>query len=214
MKFYIQSILLISIICGTACSTPTSTPKSTIKQDLSGLNKAYFASGCFWCVEAIFESVEGVAEAKSGYAGGKTKDPTYQSIGSGRTGHAESVEVYYDPEIVSYSTLLKVFFGSHDPTTLNRQGPDAGSQYRSAIFYQNEEEKDLAVKYVQKLKEDRVFQGEITTEIAALTVFYIAEDYHQGYEANNPNNPYVRSVSIPRLNKFKKRFPTLLKNGH
>ena len=176
--------------------------------------KTVFASGCFWCVEAIFESVEGVAEAISGYAGGTAKDANYSDVSAGITDHAEAVEVYYDPEIVSYNTLLEVFFGSHDPTTLNRQGPDAGRQYRSTIFYKNEVEKDLAENFIAKLKEEKVFDGPITTTLEPLTKFYKAEDYHQDYEKRNPNQPYVRAVSIPRLKRFQARYPQLLKKEH
>ena len=183
--------------------------------ELAKLKKAYFASGCFWCVEAIFESVVGVKEVVSGYSGGKIENPTYQQVASGRTLHAEAVEVYYDPELVSYETLLLVFFDSHDPTTLNRQGPDRGPQYRSAIFYIGETEKNLAESYIKKLTDEEVFDGPITTEVSAFTKFWKAEDYHQDYERKNPNQPYVRAVSIPRLNKFKDKHPELLKkNAH
>ena len=176
--------------------------------------KSVFASGCFWCVEAIFESVEGVAEAISGYAGGNANDANYSMVSAGSTKHAEAVEVYYDPEIVSYNTLLEVFFGSHDPTTLNRQGPDAGTQYRSTIFYKNKNEKELAEAYIKKLENDKVFNGDITTTLEPLTKFYDAEDYHQDYERRNPNQPYVRSVSIPRLKRFQAKYPHLLKKDH
>jgi peptide-methionine (S)-S-oxide reductase len=180
-------------------------------QQIEGLSKAYFASGCFWCVEAIFEEVKGVEEVISGYSGGNSAQPTYSEVSSGKTRHAESVEVYYDPKVVSYATLLKVFFGSHDPTTLNQQGPDRGPQYRSVIFYQNAEEKALAEAYVNQLEQENVFNKPIVTEIVAFDKFYPAEAYHQDYEKNHPENPYVRSVSIPRLNRFKDRFPELLK---
>jgi peptide-methionine (S)-S-oxide reductase len=185
-----------------------------MQKDLSGLHKAYFASGCFWCVEAVFESVTGVVEAVSGYTGGMVSDPTYESVSAGVTGHAEAVEVYYDTTLIDYPTLLKVFFGSHDPTTLNRQGPDAGTQYRSGIYYQNDQEKEQAEEYIRGLEESKVFSGSITTELAPLDVFYRAEEYHQDYEVKNPNNPYVRAVSIPRLRKFQKAYPELLKAGH
>lgn len=177
------------------------------------LQEAVFAAGCFWCVEAVFESVEGVKEAVSGYAGGVGNTATYEMVGSGRTDHAESVKVYYDPKVVDYSTLLTVFFGSQDPTTLNRQGPDSGTQYRSAIFYKNEDEKNLAKAYIKKLEEDKVFSGKITTTLEPLNGFFEAEDYHQNYERNNPDNPYVQRVSIPRLKRFQSKYPELLKKG-
>ena len=182
-------------------------------KDLSGFQKAYFASGCFWCAEAIFESVKGVEEAVSGYAGGHTDDPTYESIGTGRTGHAESVEVYYDPEIVSYETLVKVFFSSHDPTTVNGQAPDYGTQYRSMILYQNESEKVIIEQMKTTLSASGNYNAPLATEIVPLEKFYPAEDYHQDYERKHPENPYVRSVSIPRLNRFKEALPNLLKEN-
>lgn len=174
---------------------------------------AYFASGCFWCVEAIFESVEGVSEAVSGYAGGFTDNPTYQTIGTGRTGHAETVAVYYNPDKVSFKTLVDVFFGSHDPTTKNGQHPDYGSQYRSIAFYSTDKEKEIIEKAIDKLNKE-VYKGKIVTEVTKHTKFYEAEAYHQNYEKRNPYNGYVRNVSIPRLNRFKKKFPELLKKDH
>lgn len=186
-------------------------PERQDKQSLEGLEKAVFASGCFWCVEAIFQEVKGVKEAISGYAGGTEKDPTYEEVSSGQTSHAEAVQVYYDPQVVDYSTLLKVFFGSHDPTTLNRQGPDIGPQYRSAIFYVNEEQKRQTEAFIGELEASGEFKEPITTEVSRLTRFYPAEDYHQEYEAKNPDDPYVRKVSVPRIERFKKRFPELLK---
>ena len=171
---------------------------------------AYFASGCFWCVEAVFESVIGVDEAISGYAGGHTLNPTYQTIGTGKTGHAETVAVYYNPKKVSFKTLVTVFFGSHDPTTKNGQHPDYGTQYRSIAFYSTDSEKKIIEAAITKLNQE-IYSGKIVTEITKHTKFYKAEDYHQDYEKRNPNQGYVRAVSIPRLNKFKKKFPELLK---
>jgi peptide-methionine (S)-S-oxide reductase len=171
---------------------------------------AYFASGCFWCVEAIFESVNGVEEAVSGYAGGNTLRPTYKSIGTGNTGHAETVAVYYNPKKVSFETLVTVFFGSHNPTTKNGQHPDYGTQYRSIAFYSNSAEKEIIEKTIDKLNRD-VYNGKIVTEVTKHKKFYKAEEYHQDFEHRNPNQGYIKAVSIPRLNKFKKRFPDLLK---
>ncbi|MFP2995972.1 peptide-methionine (S)-S-oxide reductase MsrA [Spongiivirga sp. MCCC 1A20706] len=208
-------VLIISSSCiySTASKDNAEVIKVDTEQDLSKYSKAYFASGCFWCVEAIFESVEGVKEVISGYAGGLTKNPTYEQIGTGRTGHAESVEIYYDPDIVSFATLVRVFFGSHDPTTLNRQGPDRGTQYRSVAFYTNEKEKRIIENYMKKLTDEKIFSKPITTQILELEKFYNAEPYHQDYEKRNPNNPYVRNVSIPRLKRFQKLYPELLKKG-
>jgi peptide-methionine (S)-S-oxide reductase len=180
------------------------------KAEMDTLQKAYFASGCFWCVEGVFESVEGVREVVSGYTGGTTENPTYDQVCTGTTGHAESVEVFYDSTKVSYETLLKVFFGSHDPSTQNRQGPDRGTQYRSAIFYRNSTEKALAKHYIDSLLDNRIYPV-VTTEVTPLTKFYQAEIYHQNYECTNPNNPYVQSVSVPRIEKFKGAFPELIK---
>ncbi|MDG1346824.1 MAG: peptide-methionine (S)-S-oxide reductase MsrA [Crocinitomicaceae bacterium] len=171
---------------------------------------AYFASGCFWCVEAVFESVKGVAEAESGYSGGKIVNPSYELICTGKTRHAEAVKVYYDSNLVSYSTLLTVFFDSHDPSTLNQQGPDRGPQYRSMIFYQNDKEKGLAENYTTNALLKKEF-SKITTEVVPYDIFYIAEEYHQDYERLNPNQGYVQSVSVPRLNRFKAKHPELLK---
>ena len=171
---------------------------------------AYFASGCFWCVEAIFESVIGVEEAVSGYAGGRTPNPTYQSIGTGKTGHAEAVAVYYNPNKVSFETLVTVFFGSHNPTTKNGQHPDYGTQYRSIAFYNSNAEKQIILNKIEQLNRD-IYGGKIATEVTKHTKFFKAEDYHQDFEKRNPNQGYVKAVSIPRLNRFKSKFPELLK---
>ncbi len=180
-------------------------------QDLSEYETAYFASGCFWCVEVIFENVKGVAEVISGYAGGKEENPTYEQVSYGKTTHAEAVEVYYDPEIISFTELVQVFFGSHDPTTLNRQGPDRGPQYRSIAFYKNEQERKIIQAYMKALTDNMVYDRPIVTEVTPFTIFYKAEDYHQDYERRNPDNPYIRNISIPRYNRFKKNFAEYLK---
>ena len=179
----------------------------------NGLKKAYFSAGCFWCVEAVFESVKGVKEAVSGYAGGHTKNPTYEQSNTGTTGHAESVEVIYDPQVVDFSTLVDVYFGSMDPTQKNGQGPDMGSQYRSLIFFQNEEQKKIIEQKIQELQQN--YSKPIAVEVLPFQKFWKAEDYHQNYERNHPNDPYIRNVSIPRINRFKNKFPELLKeNSH
>ena len=172
---------------------------------------AYFASGCFWCVEAIFESVRGVEEAVSGYAGGHTKNPTYESSNTGKTGHAEAVAVYYNPDEVSFETLVKVYYGSHDPTTANGQHPDYGSQYRSIAFYSNDVEKKSIEDAIAILNAEK-YNGKIVTEVKQFSKFYKAEDYHQDFEKRNPNQSYIRAVSVPRLNRFKKKFPELIKD--
>ena len=206
--------LLTFCILLAACqsgNSQTNAHPNTSDAELKGLSKAYFASGCFWCVEAVFQSVEGVKEAISGYSGGDKKNPTYKEVSYGLTDHAEAVEVYYDPAVVSYETLLKVFFGSQDPTQVDRQGPDRGKQYRSAVFYTSEKEKELAEAYIKQLESGEYKPGEIATEVTAFKSFWPAEDYHQEYESNHPENPYVQSVSIPRLNRFKAKYPDLLK---
>ncbi|MGY8924705.1 MAG: peptide-methionine (S)-S-oxide reductase MsrA [Flavobacteriales bacterium] len=173
------------------------------------LAKAYFASGCFWCVEAVYESVNGVTEVINGYAGGYTENPTYQLSNTGRTGHAEAVEVLYDPTIVSFSTLLEVYFGSQDVTQIDGQGPDNGSQYRSIIFYQNQDQKDEIINKIKQLTKE--LNVNIAAEVYPFLKFWKGEDYHQNYERLHPNNSYIRNISIPRLRKFKQKFKHLLK---
>lgn len=175
----------------------------------NGLESAYFASGCFWCVEAVFESVKGVEEAFSGYSGGHTKNPTYEQSNTGKTGHAEAVEVIYDPKVVSFETLVDVYFGSMDPTQKNGQGPDTGSQYRSILFFQNDAQKAIIQKKIETLSKS--YEKPIAVEVMPFQKFWKAEDYHQDYERNHPNDPYIKNVSIPRINKFKRKFPQLLK---
>lgn len=220
-KIVYSTLMLVLVLAACANTNPEATDKKTDKvtvnldQDrLDGLSKAYFASGCFWCVEAIFESVEGVEEVVSGYAGGEEVNPTYQQVSAGMTSHAEAVEVFYDPTKITFETLVKVFFGSHDPTTLNQQRPDKGAQYRSIAFYTSVNEKEIIENYIDKLKGDNAFDGPITTEVKPLDTFYDAEDYHQNYEVKNPGNPYVQGVSIPRLKRFQSKFPELLKKNH
>ncbi|WBU89466.1 peptide-methionine (S)-S-oxide reductase MsrA [Cellulophaga omnivescoria] len=223
MRIVKVALLLSTILISTSCSSKNNTKKETstevkvetktIIQDLSSYETAYFASGCFWCVEAVFESVKGVKEVISGYAGGTEKNPTYEQVGSGNSTHAEAVVVYYNPKEVSYATLVKVFFGSQDPTTLNRQGPDKGTQYRSIAFYKNKQEQKIITDYIAKLTKEKVFSSKIVTEVTPFTTFYKAEDYHQDYEKKHPNNPYIKNVSVPRLNRFKNKFPELLKKN-
>ena len=181
-------------------------PPNGIKTDT-----ATFASGCFWCVEAVFQELKGVVSVTSGYTGGKIKNPTYREVCSGLTGHAEACMIVYDPSVISYSELLEVFWASHDPTTLNRQGADKGTQYRSAIFYHNEEQKQLAEAYKAKLNSEKVFDNPVVTEINPAAPFYIAEDYHQNYFNQNGDAPYCTYVIVPKLEKFRKVFKDKLK---
>jgi len=214
MKMLLSGLIL-AVTLG-ACAQTDQHKEEAKKDTVSGteLGKAsvaYFASGCFWCVEGVYESVDGVMEVESGYAGGSIENPTYEQVCTGRTGHAETVKVYYDSTKISYAQLVEVFFDSHDPTTLNRQGPDAGSQYRSAIFYQTPAEKKAIDAYIAQLKKGLYKNSTITTEVAPYTVFYKAEDYHQDYERLHPENGYIKNVSVPRLEKFKTKRPELLK---
>lgn len=221
------SFLMILLLTSISCQPKNKSDKQTIAQkeqlensldnkptadQLQEYETAYFASGCFWCVEAIFESVKGVKEVYSGYSGGTEKNPTYEQVSYGKTHHAEAVAVYYDPNVISFTQLVQVFFGSHDPTTLNRQGPDRGAQYRSIAFYKTDGEKKIIQDYIDKLEKENVYGNRpIVTEVKPFEKFYMAEEYHQDYEKRNPNNSYIRNVSIPRLNSFKKNFKSYLK---
>ncbi len=176
----------------------------------NGLARAYFASGCFWCVEAVYESVKGVKESISGYSGGHTENPTYEDSNTGRTGHAEAVEIIYDPKVISFSQLVDVYFGSQNVTQVNGQGPDHGSQYRSIIFYQNKEQKQIIDAKITELEKE-VGKGKVAAQVLPFEKFWDGENYHQDFEKNNPNHPYIRAVSIPRLERFQAKFPELLK---
>ncbi|MEP1488681.1 MAG: peptide-methionine (S)-S-oxide reductase MsrA [Algibacter sp.] len=180
---------------------------------INGKARAYFASGCFWCVEAVYESVKGVDEAISGYSGGYTKNPDYPASNTGRTGHAEAVEIIYDPKVISFSQLVDVYFASQNPTQVNGQGPDHGSQYRSIIFYQNDEQKQIILKKKEALT--KALNSKIAAEVYPFQKFWVAEDYHQNYERLHPNQGYIKSVSVPRLKRFQAKFPKkLLKKRH
>ncbi len=183
-------------------------PVQTQRND--GLQNAYFASGCFWCTEAIFESIKGVKEVVSGYSGGITENPTYKQVGSGNSGHSETIEIQYDPNIIDFKTLVKAYYGSQDPTTYG-QAPDFGSAYRSIIFFQNETERLIAFEARKEVQQS--ISKKVRTEIIPFEKFYKAEAYHQDYEKRNPNYPYIVRVSIPRLNKFKAKFPELIKDN-
>ncbi|HYF02886.1 MAG TPA: peptide-methionine (S)-S-oxide reductase MsrA [Patescibacteria group bacterium] len=172
---------------------------------------ATFGNGCFWCTEAIFQDLEGVESAISGYSGGHVENPTYEAVCSGTTGHAEVLQITYDPLKISYETLLKVFWETHDPTTLNRQGNDVGTQYRSAIFYHNDEQKEIAEKYKEQLAASGTWKDPIVTEIVPFKKFYKAEDYHQNYYNNNPNQGYCAFVVRPKVEKFQSKFKDMLK---
>ncbi len=175
------------------------------------LREATFGAGCFWCVEAVFQELKGVHSVASGYSGGQIENPTYKQICSGETGHAEVARIEYDPEVISFAELLEVFWQTHDPTTLNQQGADVGTQYRSVVFYHNDEQRQLAETYKAELDQSGAWDNPIVTEIAPLSNYYEAEDYHQDYYSSNPNQGYCRFVIAPKLEKFRKVFRSKLK---
>jgi peptide-methionine (S)-S-oxide reductase len=172
---------------------------------------ATLAGGCFWCLEAVFDELKGVESVESGYAGGKVANPTYAQVCDGDTGHAEVVQITFDPQVLSYSDLLNVFFSIHDPTTLNRQGADVGTQYRSAIFYHNEQQKQSAAQVIKKIEAASIWDNPIVTEVVPFDKFYLAEDYHQEYFAHNSFQPYCRAVIAPKVTKFRRQFIDRLK---
>ena len=173
--------------------------------------KATFAGGCFWCTEAVYAEIKGVKAVTSGYIGGQVPNPTYKDVCTGLTGHAEAVEIEYDPAQVSYTKLLEVFFATHDPTTKNRQGADVGTQYRSGVFYHDDEQKRVAEDVIRRLDEAKVYPAKIVTEVTKASTFYPAEGYHQDYFANNPFQPYCQAVVSPKVDKVRKVFKDLLK---
>ena len=175
------------------------------------LETATLAAGCFWCVEAVFDDLKGVEDVVSGYSGGRTENPTYRQVCDGNTGHAEVAEIKFDPDEVSFKDILRVFFAVHDPTTLNRQGNDVGTQYRSAIFYHNDEQKRDAEEVIDEVTKEGVYDAPIVTEVVPFEKFWPAEDYHQEYFANNPNQPYCMAVVAPKVAKFRKKFVDRLK---
>jgi len=177
----------------------------------TNLQTVTLAGGCFWCLEAVFDEVKGVHSVESGYAGGQMDNPSYRAVCNGDTGHAEVVQVHFDPNIVSYRDLLNMFFAIHDPTTMNRQGGDVGTQYRSAIFYHDDEQKKIAEELIKDLNSQKIWDKPIVTEVAKLDKFYVAEDYHQEYFARNPYQPYCQAVVAPKVSKFRKHFLDMLK---
>ena len=220
MKSYalIFTIVLLGLSIPLLVSQTSKKQKSTHNNQLDNmkaatLDTATFGAGCFWCVEAIFQNLKGVHSVASGYAGGKILNPTYKQVCTGSTGHAEACQITYDPKEVSYAELLEVFWKTHDPTTLNRQGNDVGTQYRSVILYHNEEQKKLAEHYKKELNSSGAFDAPIVTEISPYTNFYKAEDYHQNYYNENGDQPYCRFVIQPKVEKFRKAFKDKSKPG-
>ncbi|HEV1288124.1 MAG TPA: peptide-methionine (S)-S-oxide reductase MsrA [Bryobacteraceae bacterium] len=201
--------LLLTAVCAFGAKIPA--PATDVKAPAEKTATAVFAGGCFWGVEAVFERLKGVSEAVSGFAGGKKETAHYDIVSEGRTGHAESVKVTYDPTQISYGQLLQVFFSvAHDPTELNRQGPDEGTQYRSAIFYADDEQKRVAEAYIQQLNDAKVFRKKIVTQLTPLNGFYAAEAYHQHYLDRHPNEPYIVYNDQPKVRDLQKQFPELV----
>jgi len=209
------AILLVSlaILHGNAASAATTIPDPVVDETLAaqtGQAKVVLAGGCFWGIQLVYEHVKGVTHATAGYAGGTVKNPDYEAVSSGTTGHAESVEIVYDPSKITLGQLLKVFFSvAHDPTELNRQGPDTGTQYRSAIFFVTLEQEHIAQAYVTQLNQAQFFSRPIVTQIVPLKAFYRAEKYHQDFAAQNPDNPYISTFDLPKVKHLQNEFPNL-----
>ena len=208
IKLYLLFFALCNVI---GCQSQNNVSVNRNEMEQRNLAEATFGAGCFWCVEACFADLNGVISVTSGYSGGHKKNPTYKEVCDGLTGHAEIARIVYDPELISFAELLEVFWFVHDPTTLNRQGNDIGTQYRSVIFYHNQAQKDIAELYKTKLNESDVYDSPVVTEISPLVNYYPAEDYHQNYFANNPNQPYCAAVVRPKVEKFRKVFADKLK---
>lgn len=206
--FVMKSFTLVFAFLMSTLSTTAQTNSPATKN----LQLATVGGGCFWCTEAVFLQVKGVQKVESGYMGGKVKNPTYREVCSGLTGHAEVIQITFDPTVVSYEEVLEIFWNTHDPTTLNRQGADEGTQYRSVVFYHNAQQKEVAEAYKKQLAAAGTFKDPIVTEISAAAEFYVAEDYHQNYYALNPNQGYCQYVIRPKVDKFKKQYAAKLKN--
>lgn len=208
-----SAFLLSAIFIG--CNLQSSYKAKTMKEiqitDTTKYQVATFGEGCFWCTEALFQRLNGVVKVESGYSGGTVPNPTYDAVCTGKTGHAEVTQIFFDPKIISFKELLEVFWKTHDPTTLNRQGADIGTQYRSVIFYHNDEQKKLAEEYKQKLEAEKIWKEPVVTEISQFKNFYKAEDYHQDYYDRNGNQPYCTFVIAPKIEKFEKIFKDKLK---
>ena len=210
----------LSMVLSLIFSSCTAKEKSVVKEEFKepikvkvkeGMEVATFAGGCFWCTEAVFLEIKGVEKVVSGYIGGKTINPTYKDICTGETGHAEAIQITFNPNEVAYEDLLEVFFGTHDPTTLNRQGADVGTQYRSEIFYHSEAQKTKAENYIQLLEKEKLYDKKIVTKVSSATVFYPAEDYHQNYYNQNSSQGYCQMVIAPKLEKLRKYYKSKLK---
>lgn len=205
-------VSLLSLAQKTNSQNSQITKKMENNKSTTSLEIATLAGGCFWCTEAVFLSIDGVEKVVSGYTGGTIKNPAYREVTTGRTGHAEAIEITFNPSKVKFEELLEIFFATHNPTTLNRQGNDVGTQYRSEIFYHSENQKTVAERYIQLLEKEKVFEDPIVTKISKATVFYEAEDYHQNYYNENKSQPYCNFVITPKMDKLKKKFSSKLKN--
>ncbi len=216
MKFLSSLFFALAVLFTlSSCAQKTKNQQNnSSKRDLSKYSQATFAAGCFWHEEALFESVKGVQEAISGYAGGNTKNPSYEELENGTTGHAETVNVYYDSSVITYPTLLKIYFAAQDPTSVNGQAPDFGTQYRSILFYRNNTEKLLAENYIKQLTASGKYKKPIAVQVVPFTKLWQAEDYHQDFIQHNPDQGYVQAVSIPEIKKFQKEYPQLIKKDH
>ncbi len=214
MKIILSTFLALTFFsaCTTAQNKGIKIPVATSTKPMPGEAVATFAEGCFWHAEIIFQSLVGVRDAVSGYAGGKTVNPTYEEVASKTTGHTETVQIYYDPSKISYTTLVQALFASMDPTQLNRQGNDEGSEYRSAVFYRTEAEKNIVLAEIKKINDSKKYRGKVVTEVLPFTKFYPGEAYHQEYVSRNPNQGYVSAVSIPEYLEFRKNFKGVFKN--
>lgn len=211
MRKLIETLLWTIVFTGMVL--PQSAKEKPMNNNTGQYETATFGSGCFWCTEAVFERVKGVIDVVSGYAGGDVEHPTYEQVCTGSTNHAEVVQITYDPNIISYDELLEIFWKTHDPTTLNRQGADVGTQYRSIILYHNEEQRKKAEYYKEKLEQENVYDDPIVTQIEPFVTFYRAESYHQDYFKNNPRKAYCSFVIQPKINKFEKIFKEKLKDN-
>ncbi len=214
-----NALLLVLATVSLSCQSKQSpeaatikTNKGELKMDNKKTETAIFAGGCFWCTEAFFTDLKGVEKVTSGYIGGKTENPTYKEVSSGNSGHAEAIKIVYNPEEVGYEDLLEIFFATHDPTTLNRQGADVGTQYRSEIFYTGEAQKAAAENFIKLLTDQNIYGKAIVTKVSKAGVFYTAEDYHQDYYAQNKEQPYCSAVITPKLDKLKKNYKSKLKS--
>ena len=221
IKFTIVLAAAVAIGCGVAASSATDpdaniaavapTPEKAADTKAGQTETAVFAGGCFWGMEGVFEHVKGVTDVKSGFSGGKKRNPSYEQVSDGDTGHAESVKITYDPSKVSYTQLLTIFFSVHDPTEKNRQGPDVGTQYRTAIFYMNDDQKKIATDYIAAINNAKIFSKPVATEVTPFDAFYEAEAYHQHYLDNHPDDPYIVYNDLPKIDVLKKKFPDLYK---